>query len=134
MGEYINLDEMTNTTMLYQLQLNNNELDVKHVGHANTTPDVVLMESSRGVLYSCLYTREELDNNNLFSLIKLVNDYMTFCISIKYHDNTFDVYFTYNIKNSDVIHYKLLEKCVNKNNMIETLLTNITELSILNDV
>jgi len=65
---YINIDKLISDDIneIYQIQLNNNFLELKHVGTGTHIPEIIIKENF-GVdnsfnLYNCLYSRDELDN------------------------------------------------------------------------
>jgi hypothetical protein len=64
---YINITEMMDFQKknIYQVQINNDVVIIKHIGHGSHVPDIIIKEEfGKGKnlnLYNCVYTNEEID-------------------------------------------------------------------------
>lgn len=145
--EFICLDDFidNNIMKIYQLQINNNELIIKHIANGSKIPDIIIKENfgknNNLNLYNCLYAQEDLNNINsdlFIPIIKLINQTENnkefYSISIKFQISTiiqfnkilndFELYFTYG-NDDKIFNYYKIEKNIHKANIIEKLLENV---------
>jgi hypothetical protein len=150
---YINVEEMIKTTLknIYQIQLNNDNLIIKHVGKSSEIPDIIIKENfgnNKNLnLYSCIYSTNEFDimkttNNkdNFLPIIKLIekgeteNNIYSICVKlntdIKFNEiiTEFDIYLTFITKN--YVNNILIEKNINSENIIEIMFQKILECGV----
>jgi hypothetical protein len=145
---FVNVDEILKSSLkkIFQIQINENSLFIKHIGMGSDVPDIIIKEDfgkkSNLNLYNCIYTETDLidkvDNTHFLPIMKLVeksNDFnKIYSISVKLNqdivlDNTidnFDIYLTYMVTKDFFEHIKL-DKDINSQNIIEKLFENIIE-------
>ena len=64
---YINITEMLDIQIknIYQIQINNEKVVIKHIGHGSHVPDIIIKEDfgkkKNLNLYNCVYTNQEID-------------------------------------------------------------------------
>ena len=151
--DYIDLSTNieTNSEHIFQFNLNDNILILKHIGKCTKAPDIIIKENfgpeSNMSLYNCVYTHNELilkDSNELFfPLVKLIignnidnQVIITTCIAIKLYQpivfdkliDNWDLYWVKNKSNEEYIKTFKLEKNINLSNMVE----KIIEFSMIN--
>ena len=149
---FIDINELIKSQLknIYQIQLNNDKLMIKHVGRGSEVPDIIINESfgkkNNLSLYSCVYLENEIEflksekNNDKFlpiiKLIEKVEDKSTiYSLSVKINNfinynedvSDFSIYLTYNA-NSDFLYHTPLEKNINQGNVIEKMLEKIIDL------
>ncbi len=151
--EFIDIEEILERNNqkkldIYQIQINDDKLNLKVIGKEFFAPDVIIKENfgpdKNMSLYSCVYTDEELFENLtcnqiFFPLVKLVincspDDITTFSIAVLFNNlhnlenispddiTDFMLYLVYNKKNNERVHTKELEKNINSDNIIEKLI------------
>jgi hypothetical protein len=155
--QYINIDEKFKEGLkkIYQIQINNSKLQIKLVGLASETPDMIIKENfginSNLNLYNCVYSNEEIDflfkeihEDKFIPIIKLIEKKQTdikksseniYTLSVKFSDKIFldlpidffDIYLTYTT-GEKYIEYLKLEKEINPSNIIEIFLEKLIEL------
>ncbi len=141
--EYINIEDLLKENAnIYQIQINNDSLIIKHIGTGSESPEIIIKEGF-GIdnslnLYNCIYKEKEFNNINdiFFPIIKLKKkeEYYTIIIklnTIKYNliINDFQLYFTYSNDNN-VFNYYEIKKNINSSNIIETILENVINVGI----
>jgi len=156
---YINIDNLVadDINEIYQIQLYNNYIEIKHIGTGTHIPEIIIKENF-GVdnsfnLYSCLYSKDELSNlfkndskpyaDIFLPIIKLVkndsiNKNQIFSISIKIFTFTdfnkaidkFQLYLTSSNIIEENIWFQKLESNINSSNIIEKIIENVIELGI----
>ena len=96
---YVDLNEIYNVDKIntYQIQIENENLIIKHIGNMPHTPDIIIKENFGPNLnlnlYSCVYSEEELVNNNklFFPLVKYIkkntNNNIVSCFAVKFEEN-----------------------------------------------
>ncbi len=148
--EYVDLSLNINleSESIYQFVINENKLELKHVGRFTKAPDIIIKEKfgpeSNMSLYSCVYTLNELTTKSdelFFPLVKLVVQTMSnviiTCISIKLTSsiepdnlvnnlvsnliNEWELYWLENKSDSEHIKMCKIEKNINPSNIIEKL-------------
>ena len=149
--EYIDINDLLNSQLknIYQFQINNNDLLIKHIGKGTHIPDIIIKESfgkkQNLSLYNCIYLEDEIDflktkihNDKFLPIIKLVekinNKNNVYSLSIKINElivfdksiNNFTIFITY-CGNDGYIHHIELEKTINQTNIIEKMLENIID-------
>jgi len=79
LDDYIDIRDkiQENYENLFQFNLNNNKLTLKHIGKCSEIPDIIIKENfgpySNMSLYSCIYSYNEIKSSNLICpLIKLI--------------------------------------------------------------
>lgn len=144
--DYINIEDLIEEKeKLHQIQINDDELIIKTIGYCNHPPDLIIKENfgrnNNLSIYNCTLTENELNIESLISehelfypIIKLtekIDNYVnTYSIAIKILEKIkydqkiilFENYFIY--KKEKKLIYKILEKNINSNNIIEILLDN----------
>ena len=151
--EYIDINSNVEINLedIYQFIINNEKLELNHIGKFSKAPDIIIKENfgkdSNMNLYSCVYTYNELmlESNQLyFPLVKLIIknklNVITTSIIIKLNkniiinnliNNIIDEWELYWLENkSDLENIKIykIEKNINSTNIIE----KIIEYSINN--
>lgn len=146
---FVNVDEILKSSLknIFQIQINENSLLIKHIGMGSDVPDIIIKEdfgkNNNLNLYNCIYTESDLvnkvDNTHFLPIMKLVeksNDFnKIYTISVKLNENivlnnsinNFDIYLTYMITEDFFEHVKL-DKDINSLNIIEKLFEYIIEL------
>lgn len=150
---FINIEEIykNNNKPLYQIQLNNEELTIKHIGYASSVPEIIIKENfgknNNLNLFNCLYTIEELDflkiqplNNIFLPILKLTinNNKNIITLSVKINNfteynepnNNFTIYLT-SLINENYIQNIELEKNINSSNIIEIMIKNIINCNLI---
>jgi hypothetical protein len=153
---YINVEDLIEKSVenIYQLQINNNILIIKHIGSGSNPPDMIIKENfgiqNKMSLYSCLYGETELteltesnkENANLYiPIVKLINqlDNEIYSISVNINQfdigiqqtEDFDINFTYGQIANPHFNFKKLDKNINPSNIVEIVLENIINLGRL---
>lgn len=145
---FINVDEILKSRLkkIFQIQINENSLLIKHIGMGSDVPDIIIKEdfgkNNNLNLYNCIYTETDLidkvDNTHFLPIMKLVektnNFNKIYTISVKLNENIvldnsindFDIYLTYMVTKDFFEHIKL-DKDINSHNIIEKLFENIIE-------
>jgi len=149
---YINLKDILEVQQknIYQTQINNEKVVIKHIGYGSHIPDIIIKEefgkNKNLYLYSCVYTNDEIDflktkidNDKFLPVVKLIEkmepEDKVYSMSIKinclfdYNEPfvDFDTYLTYSTNSTYVYHIKL-DKNINPSNIIEKMLEKIIEL------
>lgn len=150
--EFINLDDLINEQpkiKLYQIQITNNTFIFKHIGETSEKAPEVIIKENFGIdnkynMFTIIYEENELleYNNKIVPLIRITDNKNNYSICIKYivndinnsnnsnnSNNIFDLYFVYNINKN--IMYKLLEKNINADNIVEKLFELIIDNGII---
>ena len=141
--EYVDLSSNIESASedIYQFLLNEDKLELKHIGKFTKAPDIIIKEKfgpeSNMSLYSCVYTHGELtikSDELFFPLVKLIVDseskVVITCIAIKLTkpiqiDKPIEEWELYWLENkSDLEHIKMckIEKNINPTNIIEKLI------------
>lgn len=142
-----NQEEIKN---IYQFQICNEKLIIKHISQNYILPDIIIKENfgpnSEYSLYSCVYSEDELNTSFLntdifFPLVKMIkkdlnlNTITTWSIAIKFTIlinldeilnkdlNCFELYLVSNTKDNPKINYQQIIKDINQDNIIEKLIT-----------
>jgi len=145
---FVNVDEILKSRLkkIFQIQINENSLLIKHIGMGSDVPDIIIKEdfgkNNNLNLYNCIYTETDLidkvDNTHFLPIMKLVektnNFNKIYTISVKLNENIvldnaindFDIYLTYMVTKDFFEHIKL-DKDINSQNIIEKLFENIIE-------
>jgi len=152
--DYIDYSKIANDKFLkniYQIQIDNQQLVIKHIGKGSHVPDIIVKEefgSKKNLyLYNCVYANDEIDflkeninQDKFLPIVKLIQkndkDKNFFTISVKFNTEinydavltNFDIYLTYTINNN--IYHIDLEKNINSTNIIEILFGKLNELNI----
>jgi hypothetical protein len=141
--EYIDIDKkIAEKTKEYcQLQLNNEELTVASLGYYSYVPDVVIEKDfgidKRFTIYNLVHTREEINRCRdvkqgipIMKLVDKANEKEWFCIAVKlFEGDVFEVGFMF-VRNGITAHAIRLEKNVNAENIIPTLLENVVDMGV----
>ncbi len=152
--EYIDINDILyeNLKRIYQIQMENEKIIIKHIGTSSHVPDIIIKEDfgkkNNLNLYSCIYTNEDIDflknkidEDKFLPIIKLVEkselENKIYSISIKIkcllnyneHLTDFSTYLTYSTNNSYIYNVEL-EKDINSQNIVEKMLEKIIELGI----
>lgn len=139
--EYINLNEKieSETFVICQFIINEQNLELKHIGKFNKIADMVIKENFgpnyNMSLYSCLYKQDELiidSKGTFFPLIKLVIknnlNIVTSCIAVKLINH---IEINKNIENwelywletdHDDVKIRTIDKNINPSNIVEKLI------------
>jgi hypothetical protein len=138
--DYKNLDDFCkDKKKYYQIQLNNDKLIIKYIGKGNHMADIVINENfgknNQFTLYSCIYELNDFNKNKLFPLILLTDNSHIYTISIELYDvildqeiTNFNIFFTQKYTINKIFP---LDKNINKENIIETLMNKLLDLQIL---
>ena len=151
---YINIMNVLDVQIknIYQIQINNEIVTIKHIGHGSHVPDIIIKEDfgkqKNLSLYSCVYTNHEIDflkteinKDKFLPIIKLVEkkepENKIYSLSIKVnclidYDKPFidfTIFLTYSTNSTYVYHINL-DKNINSTNIIEKMLEKIIELGI----
>ena len=143
---YIDINDLLKEQLksIYQIQINNESLIIKHIGMGSHVPDMIIKEgfgkNNNLNLYNCVYMESEIDflktelnNNKFLPIVKLVekleSNNKIYTLSIKINDllnfnascTNFNLYLTYPLEN-DYINYIEIEKTINSSNIIEKML------------
>lgn len=155
--KYINLEELVQEQLkgveiknIYQIQLFNEKLIIKHISQHQISPDIIIQENfgpeSQYSLYSCVYMHDELEvnaNSIYYPLVKLTEIYkqdnieekkITYSIAVKFNDSfvldniinkeydNFKLYLVANQKNKENIYTKEIPSDINQSNILEKLI------------
>lgn len=151
---YINITEMLDIQIknIYQIQINNEIVVIKHIGRGSHVPDIIIKENfgkkKNLNLYNCVYANQEIDffktkvdEEKFFPIIKLVEklepENKIYSLSIKlkclfnYNEplTDFNLYLTYSTNSGHIYHIEL-DKNINSTNIIEKILEKLIELGI----
>ena len=151
---YVNIKDVLDSQLknIYQIQINNDKIVIKHIGHGSDIPDIIIKEDFGKYknlnLYSCVYTNNEIDflktkinEDKFLPIVKLVeklkpeNKIYSLSVKIKclfdYNEpfTQFSTFLTYSTDSSYVYHTEL-NKNINPSNLIEKMLEKIIELGI----
>jgi hypothetical protein len=153
---YIDINEILKSQLknIYQIQINNESIIIKHIGVGSHVPDMIIKEAfgknNNLNLYNCVYMeseieflKSELSNDKFLPIVKLVeksdSETKIYSISIKVNEliefnkpyTNFNVYLTYTSSTYVESLYKLdLDKDINSSNIIEKMLETIIELGL----
>ena len=151
---YIDINDILKAQLknIYQIQINNESLIIKHIGLGSHVPDMIIKEgfgkNNNLSLYNCVYMESELDflktevnNNKLLPIVKLVEkigtDIKIYSLSVKINAlvnfnepiTNFNIYLTYPLS-TDYISETELEKNINSSTIIEKMLENVIRLGL----
>ena len=151
---YININDILKAQLknIYQIQINNESLIIKHIGLGSHIPDMIIKEgfgkNNNLSMYNCVYMDSELDflktevnNNKLLPIVKLVEkidtDIKIYSLSVKINSlvnfnepiTNFNIYLTYPLS-TDYISKIELEKNINSSTIIEKMLENVIRLGL----
>jgi hypothetical protein len=149
---FIDINELLKdqTKKIYQIQLNNDKLMIKHIGMGSHVPDIIIKETfgkkNNLSLYNCVYSEDEINflkieqnSEKLLPVVKLIEKIdeqpNIYSISVKINNfidydeytSKFDIYLTYNT-NNELFHHVELNKNINHTNIIETMLEKIIDI------
>jgi hypothetical protein len=144
--EFIDLDKLIieqSKIKLYQIQITNSTFIFKHIGETSEKAPEVIIKENFGIdnkysMFTIIYEENELIeyNNKIIPIIRITDNKNNYSICIRYNinniiniNNIFDLYFVYNINNE--IMYKLLDKNINSDNIIEKLFELIIDTGII---
>jgi hypothetical protein len=151
--EYINLEELIEEKQkLYQIQLNNNILVIKNIGYGIAAPEVII-EENVGInnnlnIYNCILSQGEIDSyskeNSYYPIIKLEEKKSeeiinTYILSMKLNKeieldkeiDEFEIFLILIDGETGSIGYKILEKNITSNNIIEVVIKNVYNYILL---
>jgi len=148
--DFINVEDLIEKSVenIYQLQIKNHILEIKHIGTGSSPPDMIIKENfgldNKMSLYSCLYSENDLfqlhnsktKNNDIYiPIIKLINnlDMEIYSISVNIHQfdttiqqtDNFDIFFTYAQISNPQFNSKKLDKNINPSNIVEVIIENV---------
>jgi hypothetical protein len=150
---FVDLNDILKSQLkkLYQIQINNEFITIKHIGNSSHVPDIIIKEkfgkNSNFNLYNCVYMEEEfelfknaIDNDKLLPVIKLIDkshDTCIYSLSVKIHElfnfnepfKKFTVYLTYN--KNDYIYQIVIDENINSSNIIDVFLETIIKLELI---
>ena len=150
---FINVNEIIKDQLnpIYQIQLNNQELIIKHIGNGSHAPDFIIKDSfgknNNLSLYSCVYTDDDFDllkhnpQKNFLPIVKLIEKKEkhnnVYTISVKIYDfvdynkiiTNFKLFLTLTNKNGYIQDIEL-DKNINSLNIVEKMIENIIDLEI----
>ena len=151
---YIDINDILKEQLksIYQIQINNESLIIKHIGKGSHVPDMIIKEgfgkNNNFNLYNCVYMESEIDflkielnNNKFLPIVKLVekmeSNNKIYTLSVKVNEllnfnelcTNFNLYLTYPLAN-DYINDIEIEKTINSSNIIEKMLEYIIDLGI----
>ena len=151
--DFINLEDLMDKKVenIYQLQINNQIIRIKHIGTGSQPPDMIIKENfgiqNKMSLYSCLYSEYDLhiantsDSDLFIPIIKLINkldmEIYSISVNIKNFDismnetTQFDIFFTYGHETNPQFNFKKLDKIINPSNIVEIILENVINLGRL---
>jgi len=152
-NEYINLEELIEEKQkLYQIQLNNNTLVIKNIGYGIAAPEVII-EENVGIdnnlsIYNCILSQGEIDNyskeNSYYPIIKLEEKKSediinTYILSMKLNKEIeldkeieeFGIFLILIDGETGSIGYKILEKNITPNNILEAVIKNVYNYTLL---
>lgn len=147
-NDFINVNDFIKEENIYQIQINNNKINIKKIGKSKYSHNIIICENigkKQDIsIYSVVYMLNELNDcektGGNYDLLKLYqnnngNDILSeLCINIndKYEINdleivddinNFDLYFISQIKNKEKKYIKKIDdKNINKNNILEKLI------------
>lgn len=152
---YININDLIENKLkkIYQIQVNNDNFIIKHIGMGTDVPDIIIKESfgkkNNLSIYNCVYTDTEINflkletnKDKLLPIIKMVEKIdgteKIYSISIKINEEIninkilmdFNILLTYS-STTGYIHQLELEKNINSGNIIEKMLESIIELGFV---
>ncbi len=151
--EYINLEELIEEKQkLYQIQLNNNTLIIKNIGYGIVAPEVII-EENVGIdnnlsIYNCILSQGEIDSyskeNSYYPIIKLdekksediINTYilsikLTKEMELDKEVEEFEIFLILIDGETGSIGYKILEKNITPNNILEVVIKNVYNYVLL---
>lgn len=148
---YIDINDLIKAQLknIYQIQLNNENLIIKHIGNGTHVPDIIIKESfgknNNLSLYNCVYLEDEMDflkseqnSDKLLPVIKLIEkidkQVNIYSLSVKIHNfinyneyiNNFDIFLTYT-SDKDKFYHIQLTKNIDHSNIIEKMLEHIID-------
>lgn len=148
---YIDINDLIKEQLknIYQIQLCNDNLMIKHIGIGTHVPDIIIKESfgkkNNLSLYNCVYLEDETNflkseqnSNKLLPVIKLIekldNHTNIYALSVKIQNftnyneyiNNFDIYLTYTSNKNNFYHVEIT-KNIDHNNIIEKMLGHIID-------
>lgn len=139
MGDYINLDDLISKNTYYQFDIQNDNLTLNAIGEGTTIGDFLIKDelgkNKDYILTSSLYYKNQIDKNKFIPLINIKNENSSYSICVivyeDIHVNTniknFDIYFVYQQSN---IRRMILEKNINRENIIEILFECVLNLDV----
>ena len=153
--QYIDINDILKAQLknIYQIQINNESLIIKHIGSGSHVPDIIIKEgfgkNNNLSLYNCVYMeteleflKTELNNNKFLPIVKLVEktgtDIKIYSLSVKINSlvnfneliTNFNIYLTYSLS-TDYINQIELDKNINSSNIIEKMLENIVRFGLI---
>ena len=148
---YIDLEDIINKKnkkKIYQFQYKENKCKIVLICESDETPEIIIEENfgkdNKYSLYSLIYEEKEIikNNNNFLPIIRLINkkECAVYSICIKYdlkknslEINNYDNYFLISNEkiNNQKTMYKKIEKEINSENILETLLEMVIDLGII---
>lgn len=154
---YIDVNDILKSQLknIYQIQINNESIIIKHIGLGSHVPDMIIKEgfgkNNNLSLYNCVYMeseieflKSEIDNEKFLPIVKLVeksdSEKKIYSICVKINElstfnepiTNFNIYLTYTSSTYIESLYKLdLDKNINSSNIIEKMLETIIELGLI---
>ena len=147
--KYIDLETLINNDInndkyiYYQIQLNNETIIIKKIGHGQKMGDILLKEKfgsdkNNYSIYSCIYEKKDFNNieNKYLPIIKITDNIRIYSIGIILNEafkddtvlNKFDIYM---VHGNTVFKKIKLDKNINNKNIIEKLVSKLIDLDIL---
>jgi len=143
MENCIDLNDYVIDNDVFQIQINNKELIIKKIGKGKESKDVIICENigvnKNLTLFSIVYTINELnyydDLGKIYNLLKLHekknNVDNVFNLSVKINEKMkpnkiitdFEIFFISNKLKNEEQYFKKITNTINKNNMIETIIS-----------
>lgn len=125
---------------VYQIYVDNEELNYKVIGKLSDCPDVVIQQNfgynNKFNLHTCLYTFEEIfvNHTNYIPILKLTcNDkdiIAAICVQYGKTMKDFEIFYTFHDLIAKTENTEKLDKVVNKDNIIEILLAKTIDQGI----
>lgn len=125
---------------VYQIYVDNENLNYKIIGKLSDCPDVVIQQNfgynNKFNLHTCLYTFEEIFVNytNFVPILKLTSNdkdiLAAICVKYGKTMKEFDIFYTFHNLINKTENTEQLDKVVNKDNIIEILLAKTIDQGI----
>ena len=139
----INLDDYIDKIDYYDIQINKTELVIKKIGCGDEIGEVVIEENfglnNKCNLYHCVYKLEELEKNNIYSIVKLYYENRIYSIAVSIEEdividkkiNNFKMLFTTTLLDIKKIKYFDMDKIIDGDNIVEKLFDKLIDLNIM---
>ena len=133
-----NLDNLIQTKIYYQIQLNNDEYIIKKLCQGSEIGDIVLLENfgcdNKYSLYICVYEKYELELLDYIPVARLTDGTHNYYICFKTNkiefetiSKNFELYFIHGIKFKNIFK---IDKNINSKNIIEIIVEKLMDLNI----